>query len=231
MARAPGKQALLDAAAALMDERGVDNVSTHDIAAASGHRNRSAVQYHFGTRDAVIRAVIDSTIDPINAERNAVLDHLETTGAALTPRSVIEVAIGPLARQLRTREGRRYLRLWAQLINHPRFTTDARDAITVNTSIARCSRHLLPAIAHLPPAVAAERGSQIAGFIVRACADQARLMDTGTPARTLLTVDDFTLNLTDTVLAILQAPTSVKPHPSPRETPPTPTHPVNRKPH
>lgn len=214
MARALGKQALLDAAAALMDERGVDNVSTHDIAAASGHRNRSAVQYHFGTRDAVIRAVIDRTMDPINAERNAVLDHLESTGAALTPRNVMGVAVGPLARQLRTPEGRRYLRLCAQLINHPRFMTDARDAIAVNTSIARCTRHLRPAVAHLPPAVAAERGSQIAGFIVRACADQARLMDSGTPARPVLGVEEFTLNLIDTILAILQAPTSVNPHPA-----------------
>jgi len=209
VARALGKQALLDAAAALMDERGVDNVSMHDIAAASGHRNRSAVQYHFGSRDGVIRAVIDHTMDPINAERNAVLDHLETTGAALTPRIVIEVAVGPLARQVRTPEGRRYLRLCAQLINHPRFMTDASDAIAVNTSIARCTRHLIPAVAHLPRAVAAERGSQVAGFIIRACADQARLMDTGTPARPLLTVEDFTLNLIDTILAILQAPTSV----------------------
>ena len=215
MARALGKQALLDAAAALMDERGVDNVSMHDIAAASGHRNRSAVQYHFGSRDGVIRAVIDHTMDPINAERNAVLDHLETTGAALTPRIVIEVAVGPLARQVRTPEGRRYLRLCAQLINHPRFMTDASDAIAVNTSIARCTRHLIPAVAHLPRTVAAERGSQVAGFIIRACADQARLMDTGTPARPLLTVEDFTLNLIDTILAILQAPTSVGPTPSP----------------
>jgi len=229
VARTLGKQALLDAAAALMDERGVDNVSTHDIAAASGHRNRSAVQYHFGTRDAVIRAVIDRTMDPVNAERNAVLDHLEATGAALTPRSVIEVAVGPLARQLRTPEGRRYLRLCAQLINHPRFMTDARDAIAVNTSIARCTRHLVPAIAHLPPAVAAERGSQIAGFIVRACADQARLMDTGTPARPLLTVEDFTLNLIDTVLAILQAPTSVQPARASAKPPADPSSPGNRK--
>jgi AcrR family transcriptional regulator len=211
VARALGKQSLLDAAAALMDERGVDNVSTHDIAAASGHRNRSAVQYHFGSRDGVIRAVIERTMDPINAERNVVLDHLEATGAALTPRAVMEVAVGPLARQVRTPEGRRYLRLCAQLINHPRFMNDAGDAIAVNTSIARCSRHLVPAVGHLPAAVAAERGGQIVGFIVRACADQARLMDMGAPARSLLSVDDFTLNLIDTALAILQAPTSVQP--------------------
>jgi hypothetical protein len=59
-----------------------------------------------------------------------------------------------------------------------------------------------------------------AGFIIRACADQARLMDTGTPARPLLTVEEFTLNLIDTVLAILQAPTSITP-PEPLPTKPT----------
>jgi hypothetical protein len=89
--------------------------------------------------------------------------------------------------------------------------TDVRHAIAVNTSIARCTRHLTPAIAHLPLAVAVGRGAQIAGFIVRACADQARLMEAETPARPLLTVEDFTLNLVDTILAILEAATSVKP--------------------
>ena len=44
MNRQLGKQAILDAAAILMDERGVDNVTTQDINQASGHRNRSAVQ-------------------------------------------------------------------------------------------------------------------------------------------------------------------------------------------
>ncbi|HET9079169.1 MAG TPA: TetR family transcriptional regulator, partial [Trebonia sp.] len=63
MARQLGKQALLDAAAVLMDERGVDNVTLQDISQASGHRNRSAVQYHFGSRVAVIQAVISQTMD------------------------------------------------------------------------------------------------------------------------------------------------------------------------
>ena len=211
MTRQLGKQALLDAAAVLMDERGVDNVTVHDISQASGHRNRSAVRYHFGSRDAVIRAVIARSMDPVDSERNALLDHLETTGAPLTPRSVMEVAVGPLARQLRTAEGRRYLRLCAQLISHPRFMGDARDALAVNSSTARCVRHLGAAVSHLPPPIAAERGGQIIGFIVRACADQARLMDADPPARPVLPVEAFTVNLVDAVLAILQAPTSIKP--------------------
>ena len=208
-----GKQALLDAAAVLMDERGVDNVTTQDINQASGHRNRSAVQYHFGSRDAVIQAVIARTMDPIDAERNLLLDHLETTGPRLTPRGALEVVVMPLARQLRTPEGRRYTRLCAQLINHPRFVRDAGDAIMVNTSVSRCARYILPVLAHLPAPVAAERTRQVTGFTVRAIGDQSRLMDSDPPSRAVLSVEDFTLNLVDTILAILQAPTSISPEP------------------
>jgi hypothetical protein len=49
----------------------------------------------------------------------------------------------------------------------------------------------------------------VTGFIIRACSDQSRLMDSDPPARPLLSVDDFTVNLVDTILAILQAPTNV----------------------
>ena len=209
MTRQLGKQALLDAAAVLMDERGVDNVTVHDISQASGHRNRSAVQYHFGSRDAVIQAVISRTMDPIDAERNLLLDHLESTGATLTTRGVLEVVVRPLARQLHTPEGRRYFRIGAQLINHPRFMTDARDAITVNTSITRCAAYLLPSLDHLPVPIAVERTSQVTSFIIRACGDQSRLMDSDPPARPVLSVEDFTVNLVDTIMAIVQAPTSV----------------------
>ena len=214
MTRQLGKQALLDAAAVLMDERGVDNVTVQDISQASGHRNRSAVQYHFGSRDAVIRAVISQTMEPIDAERNLLLDHLETTGAPLTTRGALEVVVLPMARQLRTPEGRRYFRIGAQLINHPRFMTDARDAVTVNTSIARCAAYILPSLDHLPTPIIAERTRQVTSFIIRACGDQSRLMDSDPPARPVLSVEDFTVNLVDTILAILQAPTSIVANPA-----------------
>jgi hypothetical protein len=146
---------------------------------------------------------------PIDAERNLLLDHLESTGAMLTIRGVLEVVVRPLARQLHTPEGRRYFRIGAQLINHPRFMTDARDAITVNTSITRCAAYLLPSLDHLPVPIAVERTSQLTSFIIRACGDQSRLMDSDPPARPVLSVEDFTVNLVDTIMAIVQAPTSV----------------------
>jgi AcrR family transcriptional regulator len=209
MNRQLGKQALLDAAAVLMDERGVDNVTTQDINQASGHKNRSAVQYHFGSRDAVIQAVMAQHMGPIDAERNVLLDHLESTGTRLTPRGALEVVVLPLSRQLRSPDGRRYLRLGAQLINHPRFVRDAGDAVMVNTSVSRCVRYILPVLAHLPPPIAAERTSQVTGFVIRALGDQCRLMDSERPSRAVLPVEDFSANLVDTILAILQAPTTI----------------------
>jgi len=61
--------------------------------------------------------------------------------------------------------------------------TDAGDAITINTSITRCAAYLLPSLDHLPAPVIAERTSQVTGFIIRACSDQSRLMDSDPPAR------------------------------------------------
>ena len=205
-----GRSALLDAAAVLMDERGIDNVSLNEISRASGHRNRSAVSYHFGSRDAVIRELVNRTMNTIDAERNALLDHLETTGAPLTLRTTLEVLVGPFTRQLRTEEGRRYVRLCAQLLNHPRFVADPGELAAANSSVQRSARYLAPVLADLPRDVAAERRSQAAGFIIRACADQARLLDADPPPRPVLGIEAFTANLVNVLLGLLKAPTTVR---------------------
>jgi len=57
----------------------------------------------------------------------------------------------------------------------------------------------------------------VIGFIIRACSDQSRLMESDPPARPVLSVDDFTVNLVDTIRAILQAPTSVATGPAAAE--------------
>jgi AcrR family transcriptional regulator len=210
--RTPGREALLDAAALLMDEHGIDHASLNEINRASGQRNRSAVQYHFGSRDALVRELFTRANDTIDAERNALLDHLESTGGPLSERAAIEVVVGPLSRRLRTPEGRRYLRLCGQLLNHPRYNADARDTLQMNTSIIRCAQYIGPALAHLPQAIAIERASQVAAFTVRALADQARLADTDPLPRPVLTTEAFVTNLVDILLAMLTAPTTTNSH-------------------
>lgn len=205
-----GSGALLDAAAILFDERGIDQVSLNQINQASGHRNRSAVHYHFGSREAVVRELLERTMKSIDQERNILLDHLEATDASCSQREVMQVLVGPLCRQLRTAEGRRYLRLCAQVVNHPRFLADASEAIQINESVRRCAALLAPTLAHLPVEVSGERRSQVVAFSVRALADQARLMDAEPSPRPRLDIEEFSANLVDVLLAIINAPTSVQ---------------------
>lgn len=208
-----GPEALIEVAAALMDEHGIDQVSDSQIIQVSGHRNRSAVKYHFGSRDDLVRAVMLPTMQKMNAERNALLDHLETVGGGVSSRSAVEVAVGPLARQLRSPEGRRYLRLAAQVLDHPRFVSDMRNVLWgnmgTNSGILRTSALLGSHMQHLPMAIRVERGTLAIGFVLRACADQARLLDDPAPLRTPLDLEDFFANLVDSVLAMLLSPSTV----------------------
>jgi AcrR family transcriptional regulator len=196
-----------------MDEHGIDHVSLNAINRASGHRNRSAINYHFGSREAIVRELLGRTMVTLDAERNTLLDHLETTNGALSERDAIEILVGPLARQLLTPDGRRFLRLCGQVVNHPRYVADARETLQVNSSTARCVRYLASAFAQLPESIATERRSQLAGLAIRALAEQARLLDTKPPPRPPLPIEAFTANLVDVLLAVLTAPTSVGRHP------------------
>ena len=51
---------ILDAAAKLFAERGIENVSVAEIVRAAGQRNASAVNYHFGNRNDLLHAVLAS---------------------------------------------------------------------------------------------------------------------------------------------------------------------------
>src|SRR5580698_10595219 len=65
---------LLDAAARLFAERGIDNVSIAEIVRTAHQRNASAVHYHFGSRDEILRAVLARHVPTIADRRRQLLD-------------------------------------------------------------------------------------------------------------------------------------------------------------
>jgi AcrR family transcriptional regulator len=91
--RSPTRELLLDAAARLFAERGVDNVSVAEIVRAAHQRNTSAVRYHFGTRDDVLFAVLARHVAELAERRFALLEQ-----AKARPRGDVRVAAEAIVR-------------------------------------------------------------------------------------------------------------------------------------
>ncbi|MGK8503193.1 TetR/AcrR family transcriptional regulator [Nocardia asiatica] len=71
------RRALMDVAEELYGRHGIDQVSSRRIAEHAGNANHSAVAYHFGDRDGLIRAMLDrytEQTEPMRADMLAALE-------------------------------------------------------------------------------------------------------------------------------------------------------------
>jgi AcrR family transcriptional regulator len=60
--------------------RGIDGVSLREINRAAGQRNATALQYHFGDRNGLVRAIIEKHRADTDPRRHALLDQYEACG-------------------------------------------------------------------------------------------------------------------------------------------------------
>ena len=126
------KDIILDAAEALFAEQGFSPTSLRNITANAGV-NLAAVNYHFGSKDALIAAVFERRIIPMNQRRLARLDALtRRCGAEDIPlEELIEAFMGPpleLARDT-DKGGAIFLKLLGRMYTEP--SLHIQDAIRV----------------------------------------------------------------------------------------------------
>lgn len=72
----PTERRLLLAAERLFAERGIDAVSLRAIMSAAG-ANVASVHYHYGSKDALVKALIKERSGQVSTRRNELLDDLE----------------------------------------------------------------------------------------------------------------------------------------------------------
>lgn len=90
------KQRLLDAAESLFSERGIRDTSLRAIT-RKAKANLAAVNYHFGSKEALIRAVLDRRLEPLNRERLERLERYEEAAGAAGPavEEILEALVTP----------------------------------------------------------------------------------------------------------------------------------------
>src|SRR4051794_16904928 len=109
----PTQVRLLDAAERLVGERGVDAVSLRSINTEAGS-NVAAAHYHFGSKEALVRAVLDRRMTVLAEERFRQLGALDQEPAP-SPRAVAAVFVQPLFDLAADDAGARYVRFLAAL--------------------------------------------------------------------------------------------------------------------
>lgn len=116
------KDTILDAAESLFAHNGFANTSLRSIT-AKAKVNLASVNYHFGSKDALIEAVLARRLVPMNAERLERLHGLEDSyGAARIPlEALIRAFVGPALELSRDHEqgGGPFIRLLGRSYTEP----------------------------------------------------------------------------------------------------------------
>lgn len=92
------REVILDAAEAMLAEHGYAGTSMRRLTAAAGV-NLAAVNYHFGGKEGLAKAVLERRIAPINAERLRRLDALEEPDVEAIVRAFVEPPLRAAAPQ------------------------------------------------------------------------------------------------------------------------------------
>lgn len=149
------RDAILDAAERLFAEQGHDKTSMRQITKAADV-NLSAVNYHFGSKDALIEAVFQRRLDALNDERLRILDTLESQsgGQPLKPSAIVEAYFGPLVRHACSAgaERRAFIPVQSSNLSDPNGAINALFEAERSVVAHRFTRALLASVPAVPEA-------------------------------------------------------------------------------
>jgi TetR/AcrR family transcriptional regulator, regulator of cefoperazone and chloramphenicol sensitivity len=191
---------LLREAERLFARRGLYQVTVREIVEAAGQRNVSALNYHFGSREGVLDAILDRHGEVTDAARG---EQLRVVGRDASSRELVDALVVPYLTNLAEPSGRDYLRIVAQLSS--RFST-WRDTNSRGTGpwLIEILGILEDRPDHVAPAVRRERVVELIMLMTVAASERARAIESNRP----LELDEatFAANLTDVLVGVLEAP-------------------------
>ena len=163
---------LLDLAELLFAKHGVEQVPLTRIVASSGQKNRSALHYHFGSREGMLAAVLDRRLKHINALRQDMLERVSEDGRlSETVRAFVE----PLCFVVLNEPwGPDYVSVLAQASFHPRLLGERTvDAANIS-ALRQCKRLIEQALPDVPRKIISQRFKWFIDSVVLAIARWTR---------------------------------------------------------
>lgn len=199
------RQLLMEAGERLFAERGFSSVSVREILAAAHQRHISAVQYYFGSKEGLIKAILQYRMRPINDRRLAMLGMIERQGRTDDLRSLVEAMVYPLAESLQ--HGSRYLRFVAHLSSDPVYDQILTDDPPLLDSTREGAERVVAlehaALRWLPASLRTQRVQMAHWMLVRAFALYERELEAG--SQPVVPTAVLAANLVDMIVGMMAA--------------------------
>lgn len=90
-----GKTRLILAGERLFAQNGIQGASMREIAGQAGQGNHAAVQYHFGGREGLVRAIFDFRMEQMEEARGAMLAVAQADDRLKDARTILEIILLP----------------------------------------------------------------------------------------------------------------------------------------
>lgn len=196
--------ALIHAAERLFAEHGIAGVSLRQVNQAAGNKNMAAAHYHFGSREGLVRAVLEHRMSAIDRRRAELLSRAATLGREHDLRLYVEAYVIPLAEQLSRRpEGNHYLRF---LLQHNSVPVDRETLEKFTPSAFIMSGRMNDLLSYLPNEIVRVRQNTSMSMIIGALAAAELELSRGDLDHRGVAL--IVANLIDTTTAAMTAPIS-----------------------
>ncbi|WP_068158551.1 TetR/AcrR family transcriptional regulator [Rhodococcus phenolicus] len=163
------RRALLDSAEELFATFGVDAVSNRRIAEHAGNSNHSAVNYHFGSRDELVRATLLRYSEDARARRRELVGML---GPEPGLRDLLSCLVLPFTDQLASLAVPSWrARFLQQMRTVPSMVATVAANTITNPDIDDLTQRVRAHVSELPDTVYTGRSWLLGRLVVDACAD------------------------------------------------------------
>ena len=173
------KLALMQSAERLFAEKGIGTVSVKEITSAAGARNLSAVHYHFGSIETLIRELFIERYQRIERDRLVRLAKVNASSSENRLFDLLSAAIAPFLETCLDKEGRQYVRFCIQLTHDPRFDVAEIVAEAESVSILALRGLLVECLSHVPEETLTNRLRQGFKISMLQAADYAQHVEDG----------------------------------------------------
>lgn len=196
------RSALMQSAERLFAEKGIGTVSVKEITSAAGARNLSAVHYHFGSIETLIKELFLERYQRIERDRLVRLAKVDASSSDNRLFDLLHAAVAPFLETCLDQHGRQYVRFCSQLTHDPRFDVAEIVAEAESVSVLTLRGLLVDCLTHVPTETLAVRLSQGFKIGMLQAADYAQRVENGSAPP----IEDAVREAAHTLAGYLNAP-------------------------